>query len=178
MPRGSLSLPPWGGALRPIFTVRFVFRFLEAMQSRQRFLEVRSTLYRHRVGIHQIRTDPPITHDTSLSSFVTIWLWSSLASLSISRMTSSERPNSIIVFLNHVSRINRSWMFRICSFDTSFEVVSPCGILCNLLSSRTCDRVVGPSWCRSLGIEKRSRTDEMYFLFSVVSSRKKCPHVQ
>ena len=31
------------------------------MQSRQRFLEVRSTPYRHRVGIHQIRTDPPIT---------------------------------------------------------------------------------------------------------------------
>ena len=27
-------------------------------------------------------------------------------------------------------------------------------------------------------IEKRSRTDLMYFLFSVVSSRKKCPHVQ
>ena len=31
------------------------------MQSRQRFLEVRSMPYRHRVGIHQIRTDPPIT---------------------------------------------------------------------------------------------------------------------
>ena len=31
------------------------------MQSRQRFLEVRSTPYRHRVGIHQIRTVPPIT---------------------------------------------------------------------------------------------------------------------
>ena len=31
------------------------------MQCRQRFLEVRSMPYRHRVGIHQIRTDPPIT---------------------------------------------------------------------------------------------------------------------
>ena len=30
------------------------------MQCRQRFLEVRSMPYRHRVGIHQIRTDPPI----------------------------------------------------------------------------------------------------------------------
>ena len=29
-----------------------------------------------------------------------------------------------------------------------------------------------------VGTEKRSRTDSMYFLFSVVSSRKKCPHVQ
>ena len=40
--------------------MRFVLRFLEAMQCRQRFLEVRWMPYRHRVGIHQIRTDPPI----------------------------------------------------------------------------------------------------------------------
>ena len=46
--------------MRPIFIVRFVLRFLEAMQSRQRFLEVRSMPYRHRIGIHQIRTDPPV----------------------------------------------------------------------------------------------------------------------
>ena len=46
--------------MRPIFIVRFVLRFLEAMQGRQRFLEVRSMPYRHRVGIHKIRTDPPI----------------------------------------------------------------------------------------------------------------------
>ena len=32
MPPGSLPLPPWGGTLRPIFIVRFVLRFLEAMQ--------------------------------------------------------------------------------------------------------------------------------------------------
>ena len=60
MPPGSLPLPPRGGTLRPIFIVRFVLRFLEAMQSRQCFLEVRSMPYRHRIGIHQIRTDPPI----------------------------------------------------------------------------------------------------------------------
>ena len=46
--------------MRPIFIVRIVLRFLEAVQCRQRFLEVRSMPYRHRVGIHQIRTDPPI----------------------------------------------------------------------------------------------------------------------
>ena len=34
---------------------------------------------------------------------------------------------------------------RSVSFDTFFDVDLPCGILCNLLSSRTCDRVVGPS---------------------------------
>ena len=47
--------------MRPIFIVRFVLRFLEAMQSRQRFLEVRSMPYRHRIEIHHIRTGPPIT---------------------------------------------------------------------------------------------------------------------
>ena len=40
--------------------MRFVLRFLEAMQGRQRLLEVKSMPYRHRVGIHQIRTNPPI----------------------------------------------------------------------------------------------------------------------
>ena len=47
--------------MRPIFTVRLVLRFLEAMQSRQSFLEVRLTPCRHRIEIHHIRTDPPIT---------------------------------------------------------------------------------------------------------------------
>ena len=61
MSPGSLPLPPWGGTLRPIFIVRLVLRFLEAMQSRQCFLEVRSMLCRCRIEIHQIRTDPPIT---------------------------------------------------------------------------------------------------------------------
>ena len=46
--------------MRPIFIVRFVLRFLEAVQCRQRFLEIKSKPCRHRVGIHQIRTDPPI----------------------------------------------------------------------------------------------------------------------
>ena len=61
MPPGSLPLPPRGGrVLRPILVVRFILRFLEAMQCRQRFLEVRSMPHRHRVGTHKVRTDPPI----------------------------------------------------------------------------------------------------------------------
>ena len=60
MPPGSLPLPPRGGTLRPIFIVRFILRFLEAMQSRQRFLEVRSMPYRHRLGTYKIRMDPPV----------------------------------------------------------------------------------------------------------------------
>ena len=34
--------------------------FLEAMQNRQRFLEVRSMPCRYRIEIHQIRTHPPV----------------------------------------------------------------------------------------------------------------------
>ena len=41
--------------------MRLALRFLEAMQSRQCFLEVRSMPCRYRIEIHQIRTDPPIT---------------------------------------------------------------------------------------------------------------------
>ena len=44
--------------------------------------------------------------------------WFSLASRSISRMISSERPNSIIVFLKVLSRINRSWMLSYFFFAT------------------------------------------------------------
>ena len=46
--------------MRPIFIVRIVLSFLEAVQCRQCFLEVRSMPCRHRVGIHQIRADPPV----------------------------------------------------------------------------------------------------------------------
>ena len=46
--------------MRPILVVRFILRFLEAMQCRQRFLEVRSMPHRHRVGTHKVRTDPPV----------------------------------------------------------------------------------------------------------------------
>ena len=46
--------------MRPIFIVRLVLRFLEAVQCRQCFLEVRLTPCRHRIEIHHIRTDPSI----------------------------------------------------------------------------------------------------------------------
>ena len=98
-----------GGTLRPIFIVRFVRRFLEAMQSRQRFHEVKTMPYRHRVGIHQIRTYPPIA-----TVYVKFFFCGNMgvvfvrASLSISRISSSVRSISNMDFLNHVSRMNRS----------------------------------------------------------------------
>ena len=61
MPPGSLPLPPRGeGALRPILVVRFILRFLEAVQCRQRFLEVKSMPNWHRIGTDKVRTDPPV----------------------------------------------------------------------------------------------------------------------
>ena len=35
--------------------------FLEALQCRQRLLEIRSMPHRHRVGTDKVRTDPPVT---------------------------------------------------------------------------------------------------------------------
>ena len=46
--------------MRPIVVVRFVLRFLEAMQGRQRFFEVRSMPHRHRIEIHHVRATPPV----------------------------------------------------------------------------------------------------------------------
>ena len=74
---------------------------------------------------------------------VAIWVWSSFANLSISKILCSERPNSIMVFLNHRSRINRSWMFLYLFFrhffwslfavwyslSTFFPYLWPCGQL-------------------------------------------------
>ena len=96
--------------------------FLEAMQNRQRFLEVKSMPYRHRIGIHLIRTVTVVFACKSVHFKNDLF-----------RMTQ----------LDH-GEIDRE-CFRIVSFDTFFEVVLPCRILCNLLSSRTCDCVAGPS---------------------------------
>ena len=113
--------------------VRFVLRFLEATQSRQRFLEVRWMPYRHRIGIHQIRTDPPIT-----TIYINFFFCGNMTVVFACKSVHLKDD------FFRATQLDRE-CFRIVSFDTSFEVVLPCGILCNLLSSRTCDRVAGPS---------------------------------
>ena len=146
MPPGSLPLPSrGGGALRPILVVRFILCFLEAMQCRQRFLEVRSMPHRHRVGTDKVRTDPPVA-----TIYIKLFFFCG---------------NMGVVFVRKSVHL-KDYFFRATQFDhslseplvtdksivnvfvvflSSFEVVLPCGILCNLLSSRTCDRVAGPS---------------------------------
>ena len=99
MPPGSLPLPPRGGTLRPIFIVRFILRFLRRCKVDSAFLKSGRCL----TGIVSEPTKFERIHQlprkTSRSSSMAIWVWSSFASLSISRITYSERPNSSIVFL-------------------------------------------------------------------------------
>ena len=132
--------------MRPIFMVRFILRFLEAMQSRQRFLEVRSMPYRHRIGIHQIRTDPPIA-----TIYINFFFCGNMTAVFTCKSVHFKDDFFRATQLDHrlseprvTKKIDRE-CFRDVSFDTSFAVVLLCGILCNLLSSRTCDRVAGPS---------------------------------
>ena len=68
--------------------------------------------YRHRVGTHKVRTYPPIV--TVYFEVLLLWQYGCglrSPNLSISQVTSSVRSISNMDFLNHVSRINRSWMF-------------------------------------------------------------------
>ena len=140
-----LPLPPWRGTLWPLFIVLLVLRFLEAVQCRQCFLEVKLMPCRHRIEIHHVRTNPPIA---TIRQFLLWWQYNCGFRL---RWISSERTNSIIVFW----RTCRGWIGRGCchisSCDTSFEINLLCGILCNQVLSRTCDRVVGLFLCKNSG---------------------------
>ena len=61
MPPGILPVPPRRGrALPPILVRSLILFILEATQGRQRFLEISSMVYGHRVGTNKIRTYPPI----------------------------------------------------------------------------------------------------------------------
>ena len=132
--------------MRPIFIVRIVLRFLEAVQCRQCFLEVRSMPCWHRVGIHQIRADPPIA-TIYINFFFCGNMTVVFACKSVQFKDDFFRATQLDHRLSerHVTDKSVVECFHIVSFETSFEVVLPCGILCNLLSSRTCDRVAGPS---------------------------------
>ena len=152
MPPGSLPLPPWGGTLWPIFIVRLVLRFLEAMQSRQCFLEVRLTSCRHLIEIHHIWSNPPITtidfnfflcgNMTVVFACKPIHFKDDLfRATQLNHRLSEEliTDKSIVnVFVLFLSTPSLKLICRVVFFATCFL-------------SRTCDRVVGPSWCRSSG---------------------------
>ena len=125
---------------------------------------------RHRVGIHQIRTDPPIA--TIYINFLC--------------------GNMAVVFTCKSIHFKDDF-FRATQFEHGFS--EPC------ITDKSIVNVLVISFYALLlklfcrvelfatfflpvpvtvwpGMEKRSSTDEMYFLFSVVSSSNKCPHVQ
>ena len=147
-----LPLPPWGGTLWPIFIVRLVLRFLEAMQSRQCFLEVKLTPCRHRIEIHHIRTDPPIT-TIDINFFLCGNMTVVFACKSIHFKDDFFRATQLDLRLSEPLVTDKSIVnvFVVFLSTPSFGVDLPCGILYNLLSSRTCDRVAGPSECKSSG---------------------------
>ena len=153
-PPGILLLPPWWGrALPPTLIVGFILGFLEAMQVWQCFLESQVDALWASCWNPQNSNVSTNCHDTRW--VLLLWqcgVWSSFASLSISRITSSVRPQfqhgfSEPCITNKIVH-ECSCIFVLC---TSFGVDLQCGILYHLLSSRTCDRVVDPSWCKRSG---------------------------
>ena len=132
--------------MRPIFIVRLFLRFLEAMQSRQCFLEVRLTPCRHRIEIHHIRSDPPIT-TIDFNFFLCGNMTVVFACKPIHFKDNFFRATQLNHRLSEELVTDKSIVnvFILFLSTPSFEVDLPCGILCNLLSSRTCGRVAGPS---------------------------------
>ena len=152
MPSRSLPLPPrWGRALRPILVTSFILCFLEATQNRQRFFEVKWMPHRHHAKSHKIRTDPPIA-----TIYVKFFFCGNMGVVFVRQSVHFKddffRATQLDHHLSEQHVTDKSIVnFSIASFDTSSEVDLSCGVLYHLLSSRTCDRVSGPSWCRSSG---------------------------
>ena len=130
--------------MRPIFIVRLVLRFLEALQGRQCFLEVRFTPCRHRIEIHHIRTDPPFT-TIDINFFLCGNMTVVFVCKSIHFKDDFFRATQLDHRLSEPLVTDKSIVNVFVVFlSTLLLKLIPCGILCNL-SSRTCDRVVGPS---------------------------------
>ena len=132
--------------MRPILVVSFIFCFLEAMQCRQRFLEVRAMPFRHRIGTRKVRTYPPIA-----TIYIEFFFCGNMGVVFVRQSVHlADHFFSATQFEHGLSEpcitdksiVNVLVFLFLC---TSFGVDLPCGILYNLLSSRTCDRVAGPS---------------------------------
>ena len=179
MPPGSLPLPPREGrALRPILVVSFILCFLEAMQCRQRLFEVRAMPYGHRLGTHKVRTDPPIA-----TIYVEFFFCGNVG----------------VVFVRKPVHL-KDYFFRATQFEhglfepriTDKSIVNVLvfsfyalllELICRVVFFITFFLPVPVTvWPAFPDVQVRDREEIqnglMYFLFSVVSSLKKCPHVQ
>ena len=151
-PPVRLPLPPWGGTLWPIFIVLLVPPLssggtMSTMLSWSQ-VDVLSASYRN---------SPHSSESTSCHGrhqFLLVWQYDCGLRLQADPSQGwslQSDPTQSSFFWRTCS----GWIGRGCchisSCDNSFEVDLPCGTLCNQVLSRTCDRVAGPSLCRSSG---------------------------
>ena len=176
MTPGILPLPPRrGGALPLILVLSLILCILEATQGCQRFFEVKAMPQGHRVRTNK-------NSNVSTNCYGVCWVLLLLQcgprSPICPSLESLLQCDPLLLWsfgTMYHERTDRECSRIVVSYAT-FGVDSQCDILDNL-SFRIGDRVVDLSWSKKFGIEKKSRTDLMYFLFSVISSRKKWPHV-
>ena len=118
-----------------------LLHFLEAMQCRQRFLEVRSMPYRHRIGIHQIRTDPPIT-----TIYINFFFCGNMTVVFACKSVHFKDDFFRATQLDHRLSEPRLTDKSIMNVFIVFLSTPFLKLFCRVeLSSRTCDRVAGPS---------------------------------
>ena len=178
LPPVCLPLPPWGGTLWPIFMVLFVLRFLEAVQCRQCFLEVRWMPCRHRIKIHHVRANPPVAtvdvYFCSGGNMTVIFACKPIHfknDLSGATQLDHPLPDGLVADESVVDVVT----FLLAAF--SLKLI--CRVV--LFASRCFPTpvTVWPAlFMWKFGMENKSSTDEMYFLFSTVSSFMRCPHAQ
>ena len=138
--------------MRPLFRLLLVLRFLQAVQCRQCFLEVRLMPCRHRIEIHHVRANPPVaTVDVNFCSGGNMTVVFACESIHLKddlfRATQlNHRFSEPLVTDKSIVDV------VILLFATPFLKLNCCvRILCILVLSRTCDRVAGPSLCKSSG---------------------------
>ena len=130
--------------MRPIFIVRLVLRFLEAMQSRQCFLEVRLAPCRHRVEIRHVRANPPVATvdvDFCFGGNMTLVFACKPIHLEDDLFRATQLDHRFSEELVADESVRGCCHISFCGI--SFEVDLPCGTLCNQDSPATCDRVAG-----------------------------------
>ena len=132
--------------------VFLVLRFLQAVQCRQCFLEVRLTPCWHRIEVHHIRADPPVA-SVDVKFFLCGNMGVIFACKPIHLKDDFFRATQLDYRFSEELVADESVVDVVIFLlaTPSFEVDLPCGTLCIQVLSRTCDRVAGPFLCKSSG---------------------------
>ena len=129
-----------------------VLRFLEAVQCRQCFLEVRLTPCWHRIEIHRIRTDPPITTvyvNFCFGGNMTVVFACKSIHLKDDLFRATQLDHRLSEDLVADESVVDVVIFLLAT--PLLQLICCVGTLCIEVLSRTCDRVAGPSLCKSSG---------------------------